>query len=94
MADYKALRQCVTDFLEAQVLCKPEENRSVRDQQLLEHGRAFADVLLLHEGPVEVTPKEHEIRLMKLLRAATAINRDYDHRDLEAEALALFRKPR
>jgi hypothetical protein len=93
LADNITLRQRVLEFLDDNVLSKAPEERTRRDEQLLEHGRAFADVLLRHEGLRDSEPQEHEVAVTRLLRASNEINREYDLRGVEAEALAVFRKP-
>lgn len=86
------LREQVEEFLERTVLRKPEEERTKRDEQLLEHGRAFADILFRHEKAEQSQLAPHEEAVTRLLKSANAINREYELRDLDAEALAVFRK--
>jgi hypothetical protein len=89
----KTLREQVIEFLDEAVLCKPEEERTRRDEQLLQYGRAFADVLLRHEqvaAPLTV----HEEAVTGLLAEYNEINREYDLRNLDAETLATFRRGR
>ena len=90
----KTLRQEVLEFLDAHVLSKSPEERTKRDEQLLEHGRAFADVLLRHESTASGEPADHEQAVTRLLRSANEINREYELRDLDAAAVGLFRKGR
>ena len=91
--DNITLRQQINEFLDDQILCKPEEQRSSLDEAVLEHGRAFADILLrLRSGNQIVKP--HEAAVTRLVRGMNEINREYDLRNLDAEAIAEFRKPR
>lgn len=84
----------VEEFLRDQVLRKSPEERTNRDEQLLEYGRAFADVLYRHESADTSEPAPHEREVTRLMKTANAINREYDLRDLDAEALAELRKGR
>lgn len=93
MADI-TLRQRVLEFLDREVLSKPAEERTKRDEMLLEHGRAFADVLLRHESARGEDPQPHEIAVTKLLRGYNEINREYDLRNHDVDLAAQLRKPR
>jgi hypothetical protein len=88
----KSLREQIEAFLRDVVLRKAPEERTKRDEQLLEYGRAFADVLYRHEMADTSEPAQHEQTVTRLLKTANAINREYDLRDLDAEALSTFRK--
>lgn len=91
----QSLREQIEQYLRDTVLRKPPEERTKRDEQLLEHGRAFSDVLFrMEQAGACSQPAAHEERVTELLKSANAINRDYALRDLDAEALSLFRKGR
>jgi hypothetical protein len=94
LAAHNTLREEIEEFLRAQVLRKPPEERNKRDEQLLEYGRAFADVLFRFENSDSSEPAPHEQAVTRLVKSANEINREYDLRNLDAEALAEFRKGR
>lgn len=88
------LRQAIDEFLRDTVLRKSPDDRTKREEQLLEHGRALSDVLTRYEASAVSTPAPHEEAVTKLIRSANEINREYDLRNLDADAVALFRKGR
>jgi len=45
-----ALRQLINAWLDDEVRCKPEEERTRRDGMLLETGASFCDLLLRHKN--------------------------------------------
>jgi hypothetical protein len=94
LAAHNTLRESIEEFLREQVLRKAPEERNKRDEQLLEYGRAFADVLYRHEKLDTSEPAPHEQAVTRLVRSANEINREYDLRNLDAEAIAEFRKGR
>ena len=95
MAETISLRQRVLEFLDEHVLSKQPEDRTQRDEALLEHGRAFADVLLRHEaarGGITEKPQPHEVAVTKLLKGYNEINREYDLRGVDADLAGLLRR--
>ncbi len=91
--DNITLRQQINEFLDEAVLSKPEEARTNLDEALLEHGRAFGDMLLRYRSGREQELKPHEAAVAGLVKSMNEINREYDLRNLDAEALAHFRNP-
>jgi hypothetical protein len=80
---------------------KPELDRTKREEQLIQLGRAYVDALrkyqraegnLTHveESTVRVVKAGNEVAA--LARGYNDVNREYDLRDVDAETLAHFRK--
>lgn len=82
---------------------KPEMDRTKREEQLLELGRAFVEALRRYQrADGNLTHTEETVtRVVKsgnevegLAKRYTEVNREYDLRNLDAEALSHFRKAR
>jgi hypothetical protein len=87
------LREEIEQFLCATVLRKSPDNRTQREEQLVEHGRAFADVLLRYaEGSMR--PREYENAVTGLIAKANEINREADLRGVDAELYERVRNRR
>ena len=85
-----SLRSQVYRFLD-QILRKPEESRTDLDKLLLATGRAFADGLLRYEGgPGEVD--QSGLRITTLLQSYNVVNAEEKRRNLDAEAIEMFRE--
>jgi hypothetical protein len=91
------LCELIDQFLRERILTKPEEDRTKREELMLETGRAFYDVLVressAHAQPAQSEPPGYEQQVTKLLKQYNSINADYARRDADAEAIAIFRRP-
>ncbi len=67
----KTLREMISDFLDREVLVKSEEDRTGRDNVLLQTGQAFCEVLVRHEKAQG--PKRYETEYAKLSHGFTAL---------------------
>lgn len=83
----------IDQFLKIQVLSKPEEDRTKREQLLLETGRAFYDVLVrqaqAHAAPHE--PANYEQQMTEILRSYNEVNRLHDLADVDVTAMSAMR---
>jgi hypothetical protein len=86
------LMELIEAYLKADILSKPEEDRSKLDELLLEAGRAFADLLFRKaaSGRDEST-QPYEDQVAKLLGSYNDLNRQYARREIDIRALRVFR---
>jgi hypothetical protein len=85
------LRRCILR-LRDEIMVKPEDTRTQLDGALVEMSLAFADALLRYERSSEVKTGA-EASVTNLLKGYNAINHERARRDLDVEALAIFRQP-
>lgn len=76
---------------------KGEADRTKREELLMESGRVFADQLLRYYAvekaqKAEPAMNHRDLEIATILKAYNEINRRYDLRDADAEALAKFRQ--
>ena len=86
----------IHEFLENQILSKPEEERTKRDDLLLQTGRAFEDILLRHERAHarDESSEPYEETVTSLLKSYNTINRRYDLENVDIDMAAVIRKAR
>jgi polyhydroxyalkanoate synthesis regulator phasin len=88
------LCEAIDQFLKHQVLSKSEEDRTKREQLLLETGRAFYDVLV-RQAQANATPQEepasYEQQMTEILRSYNEVNRLHDLADVDVKAMSAMR---
>ncbi len=94
---FQQLVDDINNFLEREILSKHVDDRTKKEDLLLETGRAFADGLVRYrcgENPETGAMARTESALVGGLRAYNEVNREYDLREADASILEKARRGR
>ena len=86
------LRHIIANFLNDVILSKAPEDRTKREELLVETGKAFINNLDAYEKrPDSVDRPDEEIA--SVLTSYNELHRQYDLRNIDAQVIDRFRKP-
>lgn len=85
------LRHIIANFLNGEILNKAPEDRTKREELLVESGKAFITQLDAYEKRPDVVDRGDE-ELAPVLSSYNELHRKYDLRNLDAEVIDRFRK--
>jgi hypothetical protein len=91
------LINAINDYLDRQARCKHPDDRTKVEDALIVTGEAFLSYLVRYgRGDAQgsrIQPRTEE-GVLSVMRSMNEVNREYDLRDVEAQALASVRKGR